>query len=214
MTGRRHAALRCISTLLIDFPKAIKIFKGSPWESAVGPINGYHSSPNVSEEEIEIQKFVNTIYQILYSALEEDCNESGNGVDAEASSQSGYDEKNRNQDEEKNESKAEKVEEERGPKNRLNDNDLETEFDVSGPHYKPLSAIFRESFTPYNIIFVSLLIGLGSWKAYAVEHSTPIVGNVLDWVIGLVISVMLAHYFIPMTENSSYIFLYSMLWIK
>lgn len=36
-------------------------------------------------------------------------------------------------------------------------------------------------------------MGFGVWKAYAVQNSKPIVGNMLDWVIALVITNLYVH---------------------
>ena len=57
-------------------------------------------------------------------------------------------------------------------------------------HLTRLLRATMDGFKPFNILFVSLIVGLGSWKASAVANNEAIVGNTLDWIIGIVITLL------------------------
>ena len=43
--------------------------------------------------------------------------------------------------------------------------------------------------TPYTLLFISLMVGFGVLKTLAIATNRVIVGNALDWVIGVAIAI-------------------------
>ena len=175
----RRTASRYIKSLCLGFPKAADIFR-SLSSRGVLVEHDSHSDPSDYDIDEHVQEYAKRNFELLYPTTKEGLRDSSssvsghNGVRSESSVVG-----NREVD--------------------ASINEIESE--ASNPQRKTLPTIVRESFTPYNIIFVSLIIGLGSWKAYANAHSHSIVGNVLDWVIGIVLTVMFVHFLFSMRRD-------------
>ena len=61
---------------------------------------------------------------------------------------------------------------------------------VKDKNFKTIWETIRERCTIYNIFSKSVYFGLAIGKAYAVQHSVPIVGNTIDWVLAIVLVAM------------------------
>lgn len=166
--------------MLESFPEAHTLFLKAGAKKRLLPLIGYNNDDIANPE---VKKAAATVYTYLVKLEEDQDKEDVHDEEYHQEEPEG------NQDLKKD---ADTIEFRKGKNlNPVKESGKTGPTETKSEHpHKPLRKILLESFTPYSIASVLLIIGLGTWKAYAVQHSAPIVGNVLDWVIGIVINIM------------------------